>query len=303
MTTSAPRHDTDPRPGTYRLNAALARRAGNGVAALRPALRALVMTGTSAAAAFLLMLGARGALEQVRNSTSVDLLVGTAVLALGTLAAALLAFGSLTLLITHTVQAAGHAGRSFEAFSDRCTPAALRRVVAVGLGAGLGLLGPAGIAGAAEPDLGWTVTSVSQTAPAAATQTSPTSPPSQAPDSPTTVAPTTPVAVSGPQQPVTQPTPTVAAPTTATADTAVAPASTPSEADSTDNADSSTVTVLAGDSLWSIAAEHLGSASPTDVAARWPRWYAANRDAIGDDPDLIHPGQVLVAPSATEGDA
>lgn len=57
------------------------------------------------------------------------------------------------------------------------------------------------------------------------------------------------------------------------------------------------VVVRRGDSLWDIAARHLGpTASAEAVAAEWPRWYAANRDVIGPDPDLIHPGQRLRPP-------
>lgn len=52
-----------------------------------------------------------------------------------------------------------------------------------------------------------------------------------------------------------------------------------------------------GDSLWSIAAAELGpDATDAQIAARWPRWYAANRHAIGADPDLIQTGQVLRTP-------
>lgn len=59
------------------------------------------------------------------------------------------------------------------------------------------------------------------------------------------------------------------------------------------------VTVRQGDTLWDIAARHLGhQATDTDVAEEWPRWYAANRDLIGPDPDLIQPGQLLLAPPA-----
>lgn len=58
------------------------------------------------------------------------------------------------------------------------------------------------------------------------------------------------------------------------------------------------VTVGPGDSLWSLAAEQLGpSASPRAIAQQWPAWWAANRAVIGDDPDLIHPGQHLVPPT------
>lgn len=59
------------------------------------------------------------------------------------------------------------------------------------------------------------------------------------------------------------------------------------------------VTVRRGDSLWTVAARHLGpGASDAQVAREWPRWYAANRDVIGDDPDLIVPGQQLRPPTA-----
>lgn len=59
--------------------------------------------------------------------------------------------------------------------------------------------------------------------------------------------------------------------------------------------------VRPGDSLWSIAARELGPhATPARIAATWPRLYAANRRAIGANPDLIHPGQQLVPP-ATQG--
>ena len=60
-------------------------------------------------------------------------------------------------------------------------------------------------------------------------------------------------------------------------------------------------TVVRGDSLWRIAAGVLsavgGPDSGPDVAAYWPRIYEANRDVIGSDPDLIHPGQVLTLPA------
>ncbi|GMQ84809.1 MAG: hypothetical protein BMS9Abin07_0374 [Acidimicrobiia bacterium] len=59
--------------------------------------------------------------------------------------------------------------------------------------------------------------------------------------------------------------------------------------------------VQRGDSLWRIAAATLEEAddrSPTSatVARFWPRIYEANRSLIGDDPNLILPGQHLTIP-------
>ena len=58
-----------------------------------------------------------------------------------------------------------------------------------------------------------------------------------------------------------------------------------------------TVTVRPGDSLWRLAQEQLPAGAPAAaVAAQWPRWWSANRALLGDDPDLLHPGQRLVVP-------
>ncbi|MFZ0140977.1 MAG: LysM peptidoglycan-binding domain-containing protein [Aeromicrobium sp.] len=59
-----------------------------------------------------------------------------------------------------------------------------------------------------------------------------------------------------------------------------------------------TVVVQSGDTLWAIARARLGPRA--DVAAtahEVARWHATNRKVIGDDPDLIHPGQRLDPPS------
>lgn len=89
-------------------------------------------------------------------------------------------------------------------------------------------------------------------------------------------------------------TPTTARPAPARQSTAqVGLVSTTAAPTSTDE-----VVVHRGDTLWDIAARHLGEhATDQDVAEAWPRWYAANRDVIGADPDLIHPGQRLVVPA------
>ena len=63
--------------------------------------------------------------------------------------------------------------------------------------------------------------------------------------------------------------------------------------------DGSAVVVHRGDTLWGLVHRHLGArASEAEVAQAWPRWYAANRATIGDDPHLLLPGQVLRAPAA-----
>jgi nucleoid-associated protein YgaU len=57
-----------------------------------------------------------------------------------------------------------------------------------------------------------------------------------------------------------------------------------------------------GDCLWRIASRILSAAGRatrgTDVAGLWRAIYEANREVIGDDPNLIHPGQVLTLPQA-----
>lgn len=62
------------------------------------------------------------------------------------------------------------------------------------------------------------------------------------------------------------------------------------------------VVVQPGDSLWALAEQHLAGRgeSTTDaaVARAWPTWWAANRDVVGDDPDLLQPGTRLTPPPA-----
>src|SRR5688572_11192180 len=59
-----------------------------------------------------------------------------------------------------------------------------------------------------------------------------------------------------------------------------------------------TVVVRRGDTLWAIARARLGSrADVASTAREVRRWHDENRDVIGSDPDLIHPGQRLDAPS------
>lgn len=52
-----------------------------------------------------------------------------------------------------------------------------------------------------------------------------------------------------------------------------------------------TYTVKSGDTLSDIAQAEMGDAN------RWPELYAANKDAVGDDPNMIHPGLELKIPA------
>lgn len=62
------------------------------------------------------------------------------------------------------------------------------------------------------------------------------------------------------------------------------------------------VVVRRGDTLWGIVAHSLGPAATAEQVARtWPAWYAANRQVIGDDPDLILPGTSLRSPHWSMG--
>lgn len=67
------------------------------------------------------------------------------------------------------------------------------------------------------------------------------------------------------------------------------------------SAEPDTVVVRTGDTLWDIAARHLGpEADAASIATEWPRWHEVNRESIGADPDLLLPGTVLVPPPPAE---
>ena len=55
--------------------------------------------------------------------------------------------------------------------------------------------------------------------------------------------------------------------------------------------------VVAGDTLWDIAASRLPrDSSARDIAHAVAAWHESNRDVIGTNPDLIKPGQQLKEP-------
>jgi len=226
----------------------------------------------------------------------------------------------------------GTIGAAFELVADRVAPAAVRRTVAVVLGTALTASLLPGTAGAAARDAagGRTSTSWSVSAPdpafrpvlaaapgapdpavrptsappprAASGTTPPPAPdPSFRPTTPTAPA-TTPATT--PNAPATTPATTTGADGTAYTPAAPVPPTAPRALGPLSNAPRAgtsveeNVVVRRGDTLWDIAARHLGgSATNAEIAHEWPRWHAANRAIIGDDPDHIRPGQRLTPPT------
>jgi len=131
--------------------------------------------------------------------------------------------------------------------------------------------------------------------------------PSTAPTGPAPAGGASTSAGSGSAASVRPPTPRPSVPSTSTPSTPSTPSRDPvvppahhgtgTSAAGTES-DGEGVVVLRGDTLWTIAARHLGpTATHEQIAAEWPRWWAANADLIGHDPNLILPGQRLIPPS------
>ena len=160
----------------------------------------------------------------------------------------------------------GAAGRFGRLLATAVAPAVVRRTLAVALGLSLAAGTPAAWAAPGADPLDWPVS-----APAAATVTAPSAQPVAPASSDPVVALT-----AGPRVPA-----------------AIPPAIPPATA--------SSYVVQPGDSLWSIAADQLpDGASAARIASAWPSWWSANRDRLGADPDLIHPGTRLTPPSTVK---
>jgi resuscitation-promoting factor RpfA len=65
-----------------------------------------------------------------------------------------------------------------------------------------------------------------------------------------------------------------------------------------DPAETRSYVIQPGDTLWDVAEAHLSPSqrSPSRIDRYWRQVHAANRDVLGDDPDLIHPGVRVVLP-------
>ncbi len=220
-----------------------------------------------------------GLLDLPGAAARFDVLVGLAACAGAGAVATWLAAVSALALAAETASA----GSPLRRLARRVAPAAVRRLAALALGAGLAgsTVWTAGAAAAAPQ------ASVSASAaPTAAAPTATAAPTAVAPGVPALDRPADDLAGWTPDRPAPPPRPrdggSVRLVTTAPrAGTSVV----------------EDVVVRRGDTLWDIAARHLGpGASAAEIAAEWPRWHAANQALVGPDPDLIRPGQRLSPP-------
>ena len=261
--------------------------------------RALVL-GTTAAAVLLLLAAPTPAacLRTLSAAGSATDQAAPLVALLALLAWALAAWLAVTVLLTAGGHLPGQAGRALQPLSRWVAPATVRRAVelALGLTVVLGTLAsPAAAAapgseaprygGAPVASLDWAASAPGTASPPeAAIAPGTASPPGTASDA----APDLDWSTAGDPSAPAPPAATPPAPT---------------------GAGTAHVVVQPGDTLWGLAEQELrdrstgpaagsAGAGPTDaeVAAAWPAWWSANREAVGDDPDLLQPGTPLARP-------
>ncbi len=187
--------------------------------------------------------------------------------ALGTAVAAYLTLTALAIALS------GAASRGRRALPRGLAPVAWRRLVALAWGVGLtsGLAAPALAMETGAPTAGW-----GAGAHAAAEQ-------------PVDVAPPAPDAGWGSAAGTMTVTPQPEAPQ---------PPVDPVPRPPTQEPPADSYVVQQGDSLWRIAQHMIGNdATDPEITAAWHTIYDANREAIGADPGLIHPGLALVIPA------
>lgn len=243
---------------------------------------------------------------------TVDSVVEAAVCGVGALVAAWLAASALLALGCLSMRLVGSSWRSGERIVHRYAPVVVRRALVLVIGASVGLGVATGASAAVAPgptpsptsssvavdDFGWEATIPVDTAGAAGPTAVPTA---VAPTDVSSVEPST-----APVHPTPGPTPPAlvvpaAVASAASAPAASAPAAAPAVAPPARPAPEDVV-VVAGDSLWAIAARHLTpDATDAEIAASWPQWYRANATLIGPDPGRIVPGQVLAVPASLGG--
>ncbi len=251
--------------------------------------RRTVLLGSVVAAVLLLWAAPTpaAALRQLRDTGNAADPTAPLLALLSLVAWCLAAWLVLTVVLIAGAHLPGLAGRALAAVSRRVAPAAVRRAVEVTLGltVAVGTLGaspalaapgpPHGPAGAPAVSLDWAA-----------------------------VAPTEAGAPRNLDWPDTTGTGTTAREQARSAPTAPEPAAAAAAAaEQAASAPGEPVVVRPGDTLWDLAEQDLaarGLGAPTDaeVAQAWPSWWAANREAVGDDPDLLSPGTHLTPPPA-----
>lgn len=190
---------------------------------------------------------------------------------------------------------AGH-GRRAAAALRRISPPLVRHAAELLVTALLTVGAARPAAASSTPIRDWLRHSTTTTTVPAPTVPSRPSAPTTAAPTPTT-SPTRPVAPDRRSAPVppSPPQRPPAGPATPAPSVPVPPAATPPAAPRA--TDAGRYVVRAGDCLWRIAAQRLGpGATNQAIDSAWRAIYAANRAAVGDDPNLIHPGLVLTLP-------
>ncbi|MFP3714419.1 LysM peptidoglycan-binding domain-containing protein [Puerhibacterium sp. TATVAM-FAB25] len=278
-------------PGRRTPDAVPARGSGAGLLALA--------LGAGAAGA---LLGARAlavAPTALGAGARVETWVELGAVTAGGLAAWWVALGATLGLAVVVAARRGVRWRAGEAAVRRVAPGLVRRLARVGVGVGVGAglvlapttataAGPAPDPGPGTPavavDLGWQPTAPGTGGPASTAEPAPpaTEPPATEPPGAEPPGAEQP----GPEQPGAE------QPGAATASEVRRESAHPGPAPD------GSVVVHRGDTLWGIAARWLGG-SPTDaeVLAATVRWHETNREVVGDDPDLVLPGQVLRPPA------
>ena len=263
------------------------------------ALVALLLTAPSPRAALRSLAGAGSAIDAATDPTA------PLVAVVAMLAWAVASWLALTVVVVLLSRVPGLLGRTARALGGRIAPATVRRAVEAALGISVAVGVAAPTAALATPATLPTATLPTAAAPAEAawdldwpsrTAAPLPGPPSRAAPAPAVSTPTPAPAVTATRPPPAAEPPR-ARPAPATAPTAPTAVVRPSPA-----APDAAVVVRPGDTLWSLAEASLRAAgtAPTDrqVAQTWPRWWAANREAVGDDPDLLLPGTVLRPPGS-----
>lgn len=215
-------------------------------------------------------------------------LIGLAAAAIG--CAVVVAWTLAAVLAVLAVLAGHHRWERLAGICGRCSPALLRRAAATALG--LQLLAAPGAVADDMPSPFWDAgASVQETEVPAQNTTAPTPDlPASAPEAPGPAPEPDPG--SGPELgrgPDGELATTPPAPP--------APCLPRTESSTAERTVDGAVTVVRGDTLWSLAASRLGpEASAEQVARAWPHWYELNRHVLLDGPHRLLPGQRLQVP-------